>query len=158
MSAEHGTRCHDCGAFAVHPVARAGRTHKYREFVTLPIPVDFAVPTCSRCGKTHFDAATMAVLLPLLESEYRRLLRRRIRQLLERLNDHISQRRLESLLGLSQGYLSRLRSGSGMPSTELVGHLALLANDPAGRLRELEQFWSQPPEKDEREDDVDPVR
>lgn len=158
MSADLGGLCADCGAHAVHPHARAGRSHKYRELITLPIPSDFAVPTCGRCGKLHFDAPTMAALLPLLEAEYRRLLQVRIRQLLDRLSGYISQRRLEHLLGLSQGYLSRLRSGAGMPSTELVSHLALLANDPTERLRELERFWSHPPTKEEHEVELDRVR
>ena len=57
---------------------------------------------------------------------------------------HISQRQLERLLGLSQGYLSRLRSGAGNPSPELVSHLALLAKDPSTRLSELQRYWAEP--------------
>jgi hypothetical protein len=53
---------------------------------------------------------------------------------------HISKRRLELLLGLSQGYLSRLRSGSGNPSPTLVYTHVILALDPATRLAELEKF------------------
>ena len=48
------------------------------------------------------------------------------------------------LLGLSQGYLSRLRSGGGNPSPELVSNLALLAQDPKTRLSELERYWAEP--------------
>ena len=55
---------------------------------------------------------------------------------------HISQRRLELLIGLSQGYLSRLRIGAGNPSAELVSHLAMLAHDPKTRLAELERYWA----------------
>jgi len=55
---------------------------------------------------------------------------------------HISQRRLELLIGQSQGYLSRLRIGAGNPSAELVSHLAMLAHDPKTRLAELERYWA----------------
>ena len=70
-------------------------------------------------------------------------LRRLIRQEIDRLIPFISQRRLEVLAGLSQGYLSRLRSGDGTPSATLVCALALLARDPKGRLQELQGYWEQ---------------
>ena len=47
-----------------------------------------------------------------------------------------TQRALEKRLGLSTGYLCRLRSGAGTPSVSLVAVLVLLANEP-GRLDEL---------------------
>lgn len=47
-----------------------------------------------------------------------------------------TQRALEKRLGLSTGYLCRLRSGAGTPSDSLVAVLVLLANEP-GRLDEL---------------------
>jgi hypothetical protein len=60
------------------------------------------------------------------------------------ITEHISQRRLEMIVGLSQGYLSRLRAGHGTPSPELVGFLALIAHDPDGRLCELQRLWADP--------------
>jgi hypothetical protein len=61
--------------------------------------------------------------------------------------EHIGQRELERLLGLSPGYLCRLRSLKGVstPSAAMVSTLALLAADPA-RINELRQYWAQPPE------------
>jgi transcriptional regulator with XRE-family HTH domain len=55
---------------------------------------------------------------------------------------HIPQRRLEELLGLSRGYISKLRAGDRNPSPELVSDLALIARDPEGRLQELESLWA----------------
>jgi hypothetical protein len=110
----------------------------------LAIPDDFPIPTCSRCRTEVLDAETRAALAPILGEEYRRALRRRVRRAIDTLSQHISQRRLELLLGLSQGYLSRLRSGAGNPSPELVSHLALIAKDPAVRLLELERYWAEP--------------
>lgn len=49
-----------------------------------------------------------------------------------------SQSQLERLLGLSQGYLSRLAGGAGNPSAALVALLTLLAHNPS-RISELAQ-------------------
>ncbi len=73
-------------------------------------------------------------------------LRTRTRVAIDILSHHISQRRLEHLLRLSQGYLSRLRAGVSNPSAELVANLAMLCQDPPTRLLELERFWALPAE------------
>ena len=74
-------------------------------------------------------------------------LRTRVRIAVDILSHHISQRKLEHLLQLSQGYLSRLRAGVSNPSAELVANLAMLCQDPPTRLLELERFWELPAEK-----------
>ena len=71
-------------------------------------------------------------------------LRTRVRIAVDILSHHISQRRLEHLLRLSQGYLSRLRARVSNPSAELVANLAMLCQDPPTRLAELENFWALP--------------
>ena len=71
-------------------------------------------------------------------------LRTRVRVAIDILSHHISQRRLEHLLRLSQGYLSRLRARVSNPSAELVANLAMLCQDPPTRLSELERFWALP--------------
>jgi transcriptional regulator with XRE-family HTH domain len=71
-------------------------------------------------------------------------LRTRARVAIDILSHHISQRQLEELLGLSQGYLSRLRARVSNPSAELVANLAMLCQDPPTRLLELERFWALP--------------
>ena len=71
-------------------------------------------------------------------------LRTRVRIAVDILSHHISQRKLEHLLRLSQGYLSRLRACVSNPSAELVANLAMLCQDPPARLAELENFWALP--------------
>ncbi len=142
--ASSGT-CPQCGAQAVRGRARPGRSIRYRNLGALPLPADVAVPTCVRCRFEFIDPETRTRLEPLLHDEYRRVLQQRVRLSIDTLMRHTSQRKLELLLGLSQGYLSRLRSGAGHPSPELVSHLALLAHDPQGRLAELERYWAEPP-------------
>lgn len=67
----------------------------------------------------------------------------RLRAAIEQLfPQHIGMRQLEALLGLSKGYLSKLRHSHRMtPSPVLVSLLALLAVDPAQRISELVEFW-----------------
>ena len=62
---------------------------------------------------------------------------------IRRLSKHISQRKLELRLGLSQGYLCRIAAGAGNPSPALVALLHLLVRDPVIRLAEIEHDWSQ---------------
>lgn len=56
----------------------------------------------------------------------------------------VTQRKLERVLGLSPGYLSRLRAGGRTPGAVLVNVLALVAADPVCRLNELACFWAAP--------------
>jgi transcriptional regulator with XRE-family HTH domain len=104
---------------------------------TLPIPA------CGRCKSEYLSQA--AQQLPRSTKEaFLTDLRTRARVAVDILSHHISQRKLELLLGLSQGYLSRLRAGVSNPSAELVAHLAMLCQDPPTRLAELERFWALP--------------
>lgn len=68
-----------------------------------------------------------------------------IRAAIRTLSRHLSQRKLERLLGLSQGYLSRIASGAGKASRPLMMLLCLLAARPKERLAELTQFFGEPP-------------
>lgn len=138
------TRCLKCRTLAVRLRMRPGRTIQFRNMKALVVPDGIAIPTCGRCSAEYLDAETTRRLGPILAETYRELLRTRVRRAIDLVTEHISQRRLELLLGLSQGYLSRLRAGQGNASPELVSHLALIAHDPAARLRELEKFWADP--------------
>jgi len=140
MKKRKGFRCVECGEGTVLPLAKAGRLTRHRT-MRLEVPSDLEIPTCDRCGTEWYDDTTARTVDEALEGIYRRELRERVRAALDVLTGHVSQRQLERMLGLSHGYLSKLRSGACDPSPELVGNLALLAHDPARRLRELGEFW-----------------
>lgn len=127
----------------MRPCVRPGRTMRYRNMEALALPVEVPILTCSRCSAEVLDAETQSILAPLLREAYQDTLRRRVRRAIDKLMPCISQYRLERLLGLSQGYLSRLRSGAGNPSSELVSHLAILAKDPRVRIEELQRYWAE---------------
>lgn len=126
----------------MRPRMRPGRTLHFRNIRALAVPEDIPIPTCTRCHAEYIDPGTAARLESALLKTYREELNYRVRQAIDAVTRYISQRKLELLLGLSQGYLSRLRAGHGNPSPELVSHLALLAHDAPSRLKELQDYWA----------------
>ena len=84
---------------------------RYRNIAALPIPADFPIPTCGRCAAEYLRRATCDHLAPLLLRSYQAALRSAAAELVTAATGKISQRRLEALLGVSQGYLSGIKSG-----------------------------------------------
>lgn len=136
------TQCPQCGKRAVRAVGREGRTVGYRNIGALAIPPTYPIPTCSRCHAEYWPRADQ-ILEAHLRAGYQIELQRRGAQAITQVCKHISQRRLERLLGLSQGYLSRLKSEASTASAALVSLLHLLASEPS-RLAELDRFWLLP--------------
>ncbi len=139
--------CIRCGAKAVKPRKGSGRTTSYRTMPNMPIPEDIPIPACGRCQSEYLDEETSAAIGPQLQAMDLACLRTRVRIAIDILSRHVSQRRLERMMGMSQGYFSRLRAGAGNPSPELVGSLALLCQNPPERLKELANFWALPDEE-----------
>ena len=136
-------RCSTCGEGEVSPLALPGRTARYKNMAALPIPDDLAIPTCGACGAEWIDRPTAKAVDAALEREYQERLRQlAVTDLQQLAASHVTQRRLERLLGLSHGYLSKIRSGASRPSATLVSCLHLLASDPDRRLREMEESFA----------------
>ena len=135
-------RCVRCGSRLVRPRKGTGRTRPYRVFAALPVPDDCLIPACRRCGAQYLDDETIAALGPVLEGVYfaelQRIAALHIRRLPKRI---VSRRRLELLCGLSQGYLSRIAAGDGVPSAPLVLLLGLLADGAPESIETLKKFW-----------------
>ncbi|MEK7706036.1 MAG: hypothetical protein AAB426_13835 [Myxococcota bacterium] len=134
-------RCRECGEGTVRKVSQAGRFASFKTMQQLEIPEDFEIPTCERCGAEWLDAKTAQALDKVLAVAYRAELSRRAQESIAKIAQRRPQCRLEKLLGLSQGYLSKLKSGDRAASPELVAQLALVARNPEKRIRELEEFW-----------------
>lgn len=132
--------CEGCGKRGVQARRRHGRVLPWKELRALQVPADCPIPTCRFCGRTQLDGPAAELLRDRLETAYRQELRRRIRAAINELGGQTTFRSLERLLGLSQGYLSRLRAGAGNPSPALVAQLAMLAADPT-QLQRLRAFW-----------------
>ena len=142
MSEFKPRRCRECGEGTIRPLAKAGRRMPFRNLPALAVPRSFAIPTCDRCGNEWIDPRTAAALDEVLQAVYTDELHKRLDVALEQiLTLGIPQRKLEQLLGLSAGYLSRLRGRRGVASAQVVSALALLAGDPKRRVKELDLLW-----------------
>ena len=134
--------CPCCGRHAVRPTAQPGRVCRYRN-TALTLPADLLVPTCRRCKHLLLSFDSTPELAAALEATYRAELIQRAAAEITRLRRRLSQRKLEVAIDLSQGYLSRLLAGAGVPSAVLVSLLALLSSEPS-RLDELARYWALP--------------
>ena len=116
----------------------------FRNMAALAVPSTLEIPTCNYCGNEWIDPKTAEAIDEALQGAYADELHRRLVTAIDSILkvSEIPQRRLEQLLGLSVGYISRLRSGRGDASAPVVSALALLAQDPKRRLRELDQLWT----------------
>ena len=108
----------------------------------LPIPEALALPECGYCRNLSIpdDETTLRAL----HESYVASLRERVELAIVTLHDVRSQRQIERLLGVSQGYLSKLRAGTSNPSPELTLLLGLLASNPRQLLQRAEEFWALP--------------
>jgi hypothetical protein len=113
---------------------------RYRNIAALPIPADFPIPTCGRCAAEYLSPATCDHLAPLLLSSYQAALRSAAAKLITTATANISQRKLEALFGVSQGYLSGVKSGNRQPSSAFVALLYLVAQP--GAIAGLERFFA----------------
>jgi hypothetical protein len=129
--------CPECGTGKIVPTARPGRTAHFGSVKGLPVPEDFEIPTCGQCGSEWIDAAAAEAMDEVMERVCREQLQKSVAMDLQRLTEYVTQRRLEEFLGLSQGYLSKVRSGVSQPSQVLARCLRLLATDPERRLEEM---------------------
>ena len=88
------------------------------------------------------DPATARAIDEALKRVYQASLRTLLNKALSKIRARTSMRRVEHLLGLSEGYLSKVSNSRSDPSAELVSNLGLISKNPTSRLRDLETFWT----------------
>jgi hypothetical protein len=106
----------------------------------LQVPDDLVIPTCNHCGEQWISPADAKRIDAALEVVYRQELLAKVRAVLP---DPKDADRIERDLGLSRGYLSRLRTGRKIPSEPLVAILALIHQQPSV-LKKVEAMWERP--------------
>lgn len=131
--------CHSCYIGSVVPTAMPGRTLRYKTLKSLPVPADLMIPTCDHCGDQWLSPADAKRTDAAMEAVYRCDLIRRAQAVLP--PPHESER-VERDLGLSRGYLSRLRKGTKVPSEPLLALLALIHRKPSV-LKQVEAIWAE---------------
>jgi len=124
-------------------LARPGRTAPYKSIPNLPVPADLEIQTCDHCGVQGLSPEDATRIDAALDLVYRQELLARLRAVLP---DAKEASRIERDLGLSRGYLSRLRKTSRPPTEALLAILALFRQHPA-TLGQVEAFWRGPVER-----------
>ncbi|MFZ5440932.1 MAG: hypothetical protein ACOZQL_13065 [Myxococcota bacterium] len=102
------------------------------------------VPTCTECGERFLDAKTAKAWDEALEEGLAAHQRRLLAAAVERLSSVRMQREWEKRLGLSPGYLSRLKAGKEC-SVPLATLLAILAEAPEVAWDQVGRLWSETP-------------
>lgn len=143
MSATKLRRCYECGEGKIKPISREGRTERYKT-MTLPIPATIKIPTCGKCGTEWMDKKTASQIDQALEAIYNERLHTLAAHAIATIIKLTTQKELEELLGLSHGYVSKLRSGKQVASPTLAAQLVMIARDPLARLKELAEMWEKP--------------
>jgi NMD protein affecting ribosome stability and mRNA decay len=133
--------CASCGKREVEPRAVIGRTSSFKNFAALPLPNDLRIPTCGHCGAEWIGAKDAERIDAALEKEAAASLSRLAREAIAAIAETVTQGTLEQRLGLSAGYVSKLKRGHEVPSPWLVSALVLLAVRP-NRLNELANVWT----------------
>ena len=81
-----------------------------------------------------------------LEKVYRTTLRLRLDQCMALISEaKVTMRQVEVALGLSEGYLSKVKQGRSEPSPILISGLCLVAEDAKARMATLETLWGENP-------------
>ncbi len=140
--------CVACGEGQVAPIAVEGRVMPFRQMPDLRVPADVAIPTCDHCGEEFFDAALAREVDERMEDVYQQALAAKAEVAIRELKGTIPQRDLEKLVGLSAGYLSKLKGGKGA-SAPLVTLLMLLSRT-RGLVSDLRRLWTEAPATPER--------
>jgi hypothetical protein len=89
--------------------------------------------------KKEYGYARLSAL-KLNPAVHRQVLQRMLKRLLKKITAHASMRRVEAALGLSPGYLYKLKSGRSRPSVHLISTLGLLAVNVKRGLADLERM------------------
>lgn len=133
--------CPACEVGHLHPVRKASRRMPIRQIPDLEVPVDVPMPTCDHCGAEILGDGDLAALDAAMNGAYARALAAKSEEAIRELGRVIHQRELERLIGVSAGYVSKLKNAQSEPRGPITALLMLLADEPR-LLDRLRVLWS----------------
>lgn len=134
-------KCPVCGEVALSLRKGPHRFLTHRR-LQVEVPEDIELPECGECGARPINLKLAEKLDPILQEAYERRLAQLVNDDLDRLAARRPLYEWEQILGLSKGWLSKVREAR-TPGSQLVALLRLLANDPSREL-ELRELWAAP--------------
>lgn len=117
--------CFECGVGTLALRDIKGQVRRYRDLARVTILESCIVPACDRCSEMLLDGRQTqrfdAVMQPSYLAERRRQMQSAVEQFTARRST--TQGVAEKLLGLSQGYLSKLIHGDREPDVQTFRHV-----------------------------------
>lgn len=113
--------CAECGG-AVDLSPSNGRTLEYAQGYDVPIPNEFMIPTCSRCGEMYIVAELEEELYPVLEKQFLQMQAAHYRELIDILIKRHGVKQLDIVraCAVTPAYLSHVLNGKRVASTTLT--------------------------------------
>jgi hypothetical protein len=134
-------KCYECGQGTIQPLAVAGRIMAYKTLRDLEVPATLEIPTCDNCGSEWINDTVAEAIDEVMEPVYRAELAAMAKRAIEAIGLVIQQKELEQVLGLSAGYISKIKQGERQPNPDLVATLCSIATHPERRLKEIRDAW-----------------
>lgn len=115
-----------------------GKKRPYREKKQVEIQVDIKLPVCQNCGNIKLDKKGRQKLDRALEQAYEQERKQRQTKIIEKLEAlDIPQAKVERILGLSRGYLSKVKRQKRVIKTSLLKQLEAMAARPCAAFYSL---------------------
>lgn len=122
-----------------------GRTREYSRGYNVPIPDEFAIPTCMRCGEIYIVPELEDTLYPILEERFLKMQAEHYRKLVEILvrRHGVKHRDIVRACGVTPAYMSHVLNGKRAASTTLTRLLEAFVVCDSEFVRHLEgRHWS----------------
>lgn len=142
LERSYSRTCFTCGEGTIALRNARGLRVPYKDEREVPIEVDVEVHLCDRCGEMLLDEDAALRLDAVQESTYRRLRVRRAAEAVEGICAalDVTQRELERLIGVSDGYVSKLLHGRRVPDATTLRLLHLIHADPHAAVRRIAEI------------------
>jgi transcriptional regulator with XRE-family HTH domain len=111
----------------------------------VPIPDEFAIPTCSKCGEIYVVPEIAEELNAILRKAFLRLQQQHYRQMVKVLTERhgVTQKDIVQACGVTPSYLSHVMAGKRQASVTLTRLLEAFVANPAELDRHLDGHpWS----------------
>lgn len=132
-------RCPACERGSIAP-RKSIPVGVFRHLSKLPAAWEVEIPTCDTCGEEFIDRKVAAALDEAFEASLGELRKQMVESSLARMTEVLPQREWEHRLGLSPGYLSRLKGGKES-SVALVTLLGIIGLAPRAWSEKIEALW-----------------
>lgn len=131
--------CPTCSRGTIALRSARGLALPFRDAAAVPVTKHVRVPICDRCGEMLLDAAHAAALDAVLEPAYQAQRQAEQVTAIDAVLDTLGlqQNELEALLGVSPGYISKLRRREKTVSPTLFRLLHVLLAEPRATVRAM---------------------